>query len=676
MPWKASDAHKHKKGLTPKQARQWAAVANSALKKCESEGGSDCDASAIRQANGAVGEPKAKEVIEQFSQDYYGKNEEKAMNEDTDQTKQCSEMPVLASPYTFATSYAQLEEEKDAREKRYEIEEVLDLFPTLAGNIINSYDVEDKVGAIETLAGEMIARVKDVDCPKDEKKELSDDTVKATWTGTGDLPDSSFLFIEPGGKKDASGKTEPRSLRHLPYKDASGKVDLPHVRNAIARASQIKLKDGSHISPEKAKQLQERAQRILASSQKELDLLDRVKEVLTKITPFLFGEKTEDEAMQDKAKSGDQPLTVWKDKKSGQWMWLARYSNNFKDNDRPPEIISADSHKRFVDMVDKGLTPYPELWLWHIPEWKIGQAKWVAWDDAGFALAAGTFDEGCDRAAEFLGSKSKEILVSHGMPTSSIKRDPNDQSIIVEHTSREISPVPAWAAANPLTGFITLTKEADDMAIPDEKKQTLTEELGFPATLLEFIESKNRKDEQKAASEGLERKENEVATAEATAEVVTEEVKTEDEKPAEDEKPKEEKAPEEDKEKKEQELLAQPPSRQEIADAFGSIFNKAFDDIRKETKEQIEALEKKLTDKEDKEKEAIKEVVALTPAASLAAMFAKSVIGVDSNKLDKKDELSKSKPKEADKTADLPQAGVTQIPFIHEMLAKEREARQ
>ena len=41
-----------------------------------------------------------------------------------------------------------------------------------------------------------------------------------------DLPDSAFLYIEPGGKKDGNGKTEPKSLRHFPYKDASGKIDM------------------------------------------------------------------------------------------------------------------------------------------------------------------------------------------------------------------------------------------------------------------------------------------------------------------------------------------------------------------------------------------------------------------------------------------------------------------
>lgn len=46
------------------------------------------------------------------------------------------------------------------------------------------------------------------------------------------LPDSAFAYIEPGGTKDSSGKTAPRSKRHFPIHDAA------HVRNALARASQ------------------------------------------------------------------------------------------------------------------------------------------------------------------------------------------------------------------------------------------------------------------------------------------------------------------------------------------------------------------------------------------------------------------------------------------------------
>lgn len=65
----------------------------------------------------------------------------------------------------------------------------------------------------------------------------------AEWTNAqiNDLPDSSFAYVESGGKKDSSGRTVPRTLRNLPYKDASGKIDLPHLRNAMARVTHTNL---------------------------------------------------------------------------------------------------------------------------------------------------------------------------------------------------------------------------------------------------------------------------------------------------------------------------------------------------------------------------------------------------------------------------------------------------
>jgi hypothetical protein len=62
----------------------------------------------------------------------------------------------------------------------------------------------------------------------------------AKWkaASVNDLPDSAFLIILPGGHKDKEGKTVPRSLRLLPYKNASGQIDKNHVRNALARINQ------------------------------------------------------------------------------------------------------------------------------------------------------------------------------------------------------------------------------------------------------------------------------------------------------------------------------------------------------------------------------------------------------------------------------------------------------
>lgn len=52
------------------------------------------------------------------------------------------------------------------------------------------------------------------------------------------------MYVAPGGKKDSEGKTAPRSLRYFPIKGEDGKVDLPHLRNALARIPQAKLPEG------------------------------------------------------------------------------------------------------------------------------------------------------------------------------------------------------------------------------------------------------------------------------------------------------------------------------------------------------------------------------------------------------------------------------------------------
>lgn len=64
--------------------------------------------------------------------------------------------------------------------------------------------------------------------------------VERVWTRRyiNDLPDFAFAVILPGGEKDEDGKTVPRSLRKFPYRNAQGKIDLPHLRNANARILQ------------------------------------------------------------------------------------------------------------------------------------------------------------------------------------------------------------------------------------------------------------------------------------------------------------------------------------------------------------------------------------------------------------------------------------------------------
>jgi hypothetical protein len=72
---------------------------------------------------------------------------------------------------------------------------------------------------------------------------MSFEAAKWTTRYINDLPDSAFALIEPGGEKDEEGKTVPRTLRHLPHHKPDGSIDLPHLRNAMARVTHIKPKN-------------------------------------------------------------------------------------------------------------------------------------------------------------------------------------------------------------------------------------------------------------------------------------------------------------------------------------------------------------------------------------------------------------------------------------------------
>jgi len=88
---------------------------------------------------------------------------------------------------------------------------------------------------------------------KEELKRLVEEGVKeglkkagvseAQWNTeyVNNLPDDCFAAIEPGGTIDDQGKTTPRSLRHLEFKNVEGNLDADHVRNALARLDQTNI---------------------------------------------------------------------------------------------------------------------------------------------------------------------------------------------------------------------------------------------------------------------------------------------------------------------------------------------------------------------------------------------------------------------------------------------------
>jgi hypothetical protein len=99
---------------------------------------------------------------------------------------------------------------------------------------------------------------------------------KAVWTTAyvNDLPDSAFLYIESGGEVDEGGKTQPRSLRHFPVRDASGAVDEAHARNAIGRIPQATV---AELDAKTKEHLQDEARRLLDGVGKKFTVIERAR---------------------------------------------------------------------------------------------------------------------------------------------------------------------------------------------------------------------------------------------------------------------------------------------------------------------------------------------------------------------------------------------------------------
>ncbi len=110
-----------------------------------------------------------------------------------------------------------------------------------------------EINALETALAAAITAQVGVTLGEGYKVVLEVKLKEAEWDAEyiNNLPDSSFAFIEEGGEKDEDGKTKPRSLRHLPFKDAEGNINKAHLNNALGRLAQTDLSDGAKAAAKK-----------------------------------------------------------------------------------------------------------------------------------------------------------------------------------------------------------------------------------------------------------------------------------------------------------------------------------------------------------------------------------------------------------------------------------------
>ncbi|RLI40433.1 hypothetical protein DRO59_09305, partial [Candidatus Bathyarchaeota archaeon] len=111
------------------------------------------------------------------------------------------------------------------------VERLVESFTVKGERKMNEKEKQEKEGS-ETVEAEVVGENVMVETETEEVKEAKWDTAYIN-----SLPDSCFAVIEPAYKR---GETKDKRARHLPYKDKDGKIDLPHLRNALARMDQIK----------------------------------------------------------------------------------------------------------------------------------------------------------------------------------------------------------------------------------------------------------------------------------------------------------------------------------------------------------------------------------------------------------------------------------------------------
>lgn len=365
--------------------------------------------------------------------------------------------------FTNATSFEELEAEQEAKKQAREVRNDAALVPQMVNNIMFSAPDDERESKLSALGKSFMNRITDAFTTKQAKPTKTEGGVK--------FPASDFAFTPD--------RTKPSTWKLRLATERPGNITVKQLGRAAAAFS-----SGGF-----------RGNRVQIPSADIPKVKARIRREYSKL-----GVKPTDIPKSVK----EQSLMFWKE--GNTIRWFAVYSNNYRDEDNPPEIIAAQSHERFVKMVDSGDYPMPVLQHYHVPGTEWGQADWVSYDkDTGFMMASGYVLPGHEKEAETI-EQMENIILSHGMPRSSIKRDKSDSTIIIEHQTEEISDLPFDVAANKLTSFEIFNQQKDtNMSIPQQKKDYLLE-VGLDEDKITNIEQSLEAKKESAMAQELESK--------------------------------------------------------------------------------------------------------------------------------------------------------------------------
>jgi hypothetical protein len=402
-------------------------------------------------------------------------------------------------------------------------------------------------------------------------------------------------------------------------------------------------------------------------------------------------------------------LLLFKDH-NGLWNWLGIVSNNRMD--READILTSDSHRKFVDSIDSGRyrevfdKDAPDLWVWHVPV-PIGYAETVAYDERGFLIAAGKGYEGEFYDDVFSGLDNYErenpggIGMSHGMPWDFLEIEQKDDNapdapqLITGYMSEEFTFLPIDHAANLGTGMGGIMVKSMPLEIEEYKRDWFVDTFGddvvmqFDARLSEIgkaadeadvpkkeitmTDSTDKKKESDSVAEDTlaeEEVEDTAVEEEATPEDV--EDKQEDEDEEEDEEKQEDEEEEEEEEKQYVTTSDLEEVVQEVIKGVTEPFAEVTASLAK-MREQIDDIQKELDTLKMTEDERVTEKAKETPAASLSAIIARTIVGQEQAQVDynKERKFHQAGPEETEFDS-TNVAGLTGIASIDETIMKQR----
>jgi hypothetical protein len=153
--------------------------------------------------------------------------------------------------------------------------------------------------------------------------------------------------------------------------------------------------------------------------------------------------------------------------------FLCVWSNNFKDRDG--EVFTEKAIDGYIDRVDTGRVPLPELWVWHGGKnVAIGSADWVA-RHGHFVMAMGQFygSAPAQAAKAYYAKHAKDTGISHGF---AYPADHKAGKQYHRFNTFEISLLPRGTEANWYTSLEGVKQMAVDGEKLDYFKQVFGEE--------------------------------------------------------------------------------------------------------------------------------------------------------------------------------------------------------